>query len=146
MGKRDREPPELLQPIGVLQKILRHHTDSNRRRPKMFPSAVREAAQYWLDHQEPPDDYREGVREIRSNGTLIAYETPYHDRVARTLKKFLALKELHQVYIIEAIEAGTPWRGDEIWSFKDIVREAEKMRQDPKAYIEKGRRMLGQSA
>ena len=139
---KNHEPPELLEPIGVLQKILRNHSDKNRRRPKMFPNTVREAAQYWLDHQAPPDDHKEAVKEIRVNGDLVAYETPYHDRVARTLKKFLALKEIHQEFIIEAIENGCPWRGDEIWSYKDIVRESEIMHRDPKAYIEKGHQIL----
>jgi hypothetical protein len=116
--------------------ILKRHSEKGKSRPKMFPGTVREAAQYWIGHQPPPDDYREGVKKIIKNEELVGYETPYHDRLARTLCRFLVQKHIHQLFIIEAIERGIPWRGDEIGIYTEIVKEADKMLKDPESYIE----------
>jgi len=128
---------ELIEPIGVLMKILTRHTDKGKRRPKMFPGTVREAAQYWIEHQETPDDYKEGVTKIIKNGELIGYETPYHDRLERTLRKFLTLSPLHQAFVIDSVDKGVPWRGDEIHIYTNIVKEGFKFLADPEAYKDK---------
>jgi hypothetical protein len=135
---------ELIEPIGVLMNILKRHSDKGRRKPKMFPGTVREAAQYWISHQENPDERKEQVTEIKVNGEIVGYETPYHNRLAKTLLRFLSQKEIHQVFIIEAIERGIPWRGDEPDIFVHIVKEGDKFLADPAAYKEKFSPILAQ--
>ena len=130
-------PPALIEPEGVLIKILKRHSDKGRRKPKMFPATVLTAAQYWMSHQEPPDDYREGVTEIRKNDQLVGYETPYHNRLARTLRAFLSLKHIHQVAVIDAAERKIYWRGEDMDFFPKYVKEAEEMAKDIKAYQDK---------
>ncbi len=131
------ETPVLIEPVGVIMDILKHHADKGRRKPKMFPTMLREAAQFWIAHQEPPDDRKEAVREVRSNGTLIGFETPYHDRLARNLKTFLRLSDLYQSLIIDAAERQIYWRGDRMGFFAKVIKQADEMAKDPEAYKEK---------
>lgn len=127
-------PPTLIEPIGVLMQILKRHSEKNRRKPKMMPGTTREAAQYWIDHQEPPNDFKEAVTENFKNGVLTGYDTPYHDRLARTLRSFLWLKAVHQAYVIDAAERKIWWRGDDMDMFPMIVKETDEMLKDPAAY------------
>ena len=138
----DKPEPILIEPIGVLITALRKWAEAGGRQPKMFPTHPREAAQYWIDHQMPPDDHKERVREIRSNGKLIAYETPYHDRLVFSLRRFLHLKGVYQTYVIEAAERQIWWRGDRMTIFPKIVEQADKMSKDPASYIEKAQAVL----
>ena len=125
-------------PTDDLMRILRHWSDSGKRKPTMFPSTLQKAAEYWMEHQEPPIDYAEDMQKIISpKGEHVGWETPYADRVCRTLRKFLRQKKIHQLFIIEAIERGIPWRGDEIGIFTEIVKEADQFHADPVAYKEK---------
>jgi len=130
-------PSPLIEPIGVLITILKRHSAKNRRKPKMMPSTVREAAQYWIDHQEPPNDYKEAVTENHKNGTLTGYDTPYHDRLARTLRSFLGLRSIYQAVVIDAAERGIYWRGEDMDIFPKIIIESDEMAKDPDGYKKK---------
>jgi len=131
------DAPVLIEPEGVLIKILKRHSETGRHKPKMFPVTVLAAAQYWMSHQEPPDDYKEGVTEIFKNAVLVGYNTPYHDRLARTLKKFLRQNDIFQALIIDAAERKIYWRGDDMDMFAKIIKEADIMAKDPEAYRER---------
>lgn len=122
-------------PVEALMKILKRWSDAGKAKPKMFPGTVQAAAEYWVSRQEPPIDYKEDMVKITDpRGVHIGWETPYADRVCRTLKKFLRQKHIHQLFIIEAIERGIPWRGDDMRMFTEIVKEADQMLADPDAY------------
>ncbi len=133
---------ELIEPVNHLMNFLKWYSDKNYRKPKMFPTMLREAAEYWIAHQEPPDDYAEAVTLIVENGKQLGYNTPYHDRLLRCLKQFLKLKEIHQVAVIDGIGRGVPYRGDPIHQYLDYVKEAEVMAQNKDQYIEEGFRKM----
>ena len=123
-------PPD---PVNVLMGVLQK---SNQRKPTMFPAEPRAAAIYWISHQEEADEYNERLVAIKNNQEVTGWKTPYHDRLTSTLKKFLSLKPIHQTFVIEKVESGIPWRGDDIPMFTEIVREHEKMNQDKQPYID----------
>ncbi len=64
------------------------------------------------------------------------WSTPYIDRIVGNFRKFLTLDETHKTLVVEKIESGIPWRGDDMDMFMLICREEEKMRQNKSAYIE----------
>ena len=118
----------------VIMKILNHHATKGRRKPKMFPSDVAAAAQFWVSHQPPPDDYSEPMTEIRKNDEVVGYNAPYHDRVIKTLRVFLGLKDIHQVFIIDCIDKGMQYRGEDMSVFPEIAKQYEIMWKDPEKY------------
>ncbi len=117
-----------------------------KRKPKMFPDDHTKAAEFWMAHQEPPNEESEHITPKKSpyDGEIMGWNTPYHDRLIRNLRKFLTMGEVNQVYIIQKIENGIPWRGDDMWNFKQIVVEAEKMAKDKKPYIKKAEKVSDQ--
>lgn len=131
---KEYTPPVLLEPEGVLMRILKVHAEKGRRKPKMFPGTVRDAAMFWIAHQEPPNDLTEPVTENWVNDQLIGYNTPFHDRLSYTLRQFLKLNDLYQTLVIEAAERGIYWRGEGMNIFPTIVRESDEMKKDPEAY------------
>lgn len=104
--------------------------------PKMFPTDGFQAARYWMAHQLPADNFSEAATPPTVKGGT--WETPYHDRLLYTLKRFLKLKTVQQVYVIEHIEQGIPWKGDDISFYTQIVEEQAKMIVNKEQYIEDG--------
>lgn len=127
-------PPDVVE---VLAKIMM----ARRVKPKMFPVDPRAAASYWINHQEPPHEFTEAVQKIEQ-GDKSYWRTPYHDRLTETLKIFLSLKSPQQVFVIEHIERGIPWRGDSVEMFKSVVTESQKFLADKDQYIEKALKAL----
>ena len=123
-------PPD---PVNVLMGVLQK---SNQRKPTMFPAEPRAAATYWISHQEEADEYNERLVAIKNNQEVTGWKTPYHDRLASTLKKLHSLKPIEQVCVIEKVESGIPWRGDDMGYFVKICEEAEKMAKDKQPYID----------
>lgn len=121
-------PPDI---IDVLSKVMMRH----KRKPQMFPSDPRAAASYWMNHQEPPHEFTEAVQRVEQ-GDKSFWRTPYHDRLTGTLKIFLSLKSPQQIFVIEHIERGIPWRGDSIQMFNSIIVETQKMQAGKDDYIE----------
>ena len=124
---QDFERPEHPRIEAVLIKIL----ERGKRMPKMFPENKLEAANFWISKQEPPKEEREAV-EWQSNPKHRDggfWKSPYIDRLAFTLKKFLALGSPRQFFVIENIDKGCPWRGDGIDFFKMVVQEHQKMQE-----------------
>ena len=99
-----------------------------------IPDGEFHAAQWWVDHQEPADNYREAAEPITKGGE-VHWKTPYHDRLCYTANQFLRLKEPEKAFVIHGIENGVPWRGDEIKFYKMVCEETELMRKDKDAYI-----------
>jgi len=115
-------------PVDTLAQVM---AGSSRRRPKMFPIDNRDAAIFWINHQEKRDDYAEAA--TREGAT---WKTPYHDRLTRTLRIFLGLNDLHQAFVIEYTKT-IPWRGDDIDLYQIVVKETQLMAGDPNGYIQK---------
>jgi hypothetical protein len=106
------------------------------RKPGMFPADPFQAARYWMAHQQPCDDFTEAVTPPNTKGGT--WGTPYHDRLVYTLRKFLKQKSIQQVFLIEHIEKGVTWKGDEIKFYQTVVEESLKMAQNKEKYIEDG--------
>lgn len=124
-------------PESVLEKILK----KRRHKPKMFPGDPFQAARYWMAHQEQPHHWKENAEPIKKDGKVTGWHTPYHDRLAINLKTFFQLKHIHQVYVIENVEAGVPWRGDPPDNYIEIVRETQKMLKNKEAYIDNAKQI-----
>ena len=133
--KPSAKPPN---PIDVLLPILR----GCKRRPSMFPQDPTTAAKFWIAKQEPPNEFTEAIRqESRKDGSKY-FITPYHDRLAANLKTFVQLQHIHQVFVIDAIDRGIPWRGDDIHKFTKTVEQHNEMLKDPEAYIGNASKLL----
>ena len=120
-------------PEEVIADYLEH---SKRSPPKGAPSDPWQFAKWWMAHQIPPDDFAEAPTPPVVKGG--SWETPYHDRLMYTLKKFLRLKRIHQLYIIENVEKGVPWKGDDISFYTRVVEENIKMQANREQYIDDG--------
>ena len=130
----ENRPPDL---IDVLSRIMMR----SKHKPRMFPSDPRAAASYWIAHQEPACEHTEAVERV-DQGDKSYWKTPYHDRLCGTLKIFLKLKSPQQIFVIEHIDRGIPWRGDSIEMFNLIIVETQKMQAGKEAYIEKAFEVL----
>jgi hypothetical protein len=130
-----RKPAKSSEPIDLgcptpVEALMAVMARSTRNKPKMFPADRREAAIFWIQHQEPAIEHAERARK---EGT--SWVTPYHDRLCRTLRIFLGFNNLHQTLVIEYAKT-VPWRGDAI-DFYNIAIKQELLRQkNPKAYVE----------
>jgi hypothetical protein len=89
-----------------------------------------------MSHQPQGDRFSEAATPPATKGG--SWTTPYHDRLIASLKKFLGLKHVQQLYIIEHVEKGIPWRGDDLDKYTDIVNEHFKMVENKEKYIEDG--------
>ncbi len=125
-------------PEEVLEKILK----KRKYKPKMFPGDPFQAARFWMAHQEQPRDYVDNAVPQTKNGKIVGWDTPYHDRLCVNLKIFFRLKHIHQVYVIENVEAGIPWRGDPPDNYIQIVRQTQLMLSDKDKYIESAMKAL----
>ncbi len=119
-------------PESVLEKILKRRKN----KPKMFPSDPFQAARYWMAHQEQPHDWMDNAVPNTKEGKVIGWHTPYHDRLSVNLRTFFQLKHIHQVYVIENVEAGIAWRGDPADIYIKVVRQANLMLKNKDKYID----------
>ncbi len=129
----DTNPPRIRD---VLTAIFAKHGI-----PEGFPIDPIAAAKFWLAHQEPADKPRELPRLESFEGRKV-WKTPYHDRVSSTLKIFIGLDRPQQVYVIEHVRKGIPWRGDSMQMYTMIVEQHELMMQDKDAYIGKAKAVV----
>jgi hypothetical protein len=130
------DPPRI---DSVLIKVL----ERGKRMPKMFPVNKLEAVRYWQTMQDPPKQETEHV-EWQSNPKHKDggfWRSPYIDRLAFTLKKFLSMDSPRQFFIIENIEKGCSWRGDGITFYKRVIEETARMKTMGKdEYIKEAKR------
>lgn len=127
--KKNHDPIDHTCPTPI-EALISCMESSHRRIPKMFPADRREAAIFWINHQEKRDDYSEAAKKEG-----VVWVTPYHDRLCRTLRIFLSLNDLHQAYVIEYAKI-VPWRGDTIDFYQLAVKEEVLRLKDPKGYVE----------
>jgi len=132
----DDEPEDPGKPCPTPEEVLEKILKKRKHKPKMFPGDMFQAARYWMAHQEQPRDYVDNAVPNTKNGKIVGWKTPYHDRLAINLRLFFRLKHIHQVYVIENVEAGIPWRGDPPDIYIQVVRQAMLMKKDPKGYVE----------
>lgn len=133
----DNSKPPLIQDVlaAVIEK-------SRMKIPDCMPSQPFDAAHWWIAHQEKPHPSRDIPEVLKKDGQVIGWSTPYHDRLVHTLRKFLSLIEPHQVFLVQNIKAGIPWRGDSIESYAVIVEQHREMKKDPDTYRANAKRIL----
>lgn len=137
------KPPKV---EDVLAIIIRDWTGKRRSIPECMPKGEYHAASWFLDLMEQPHAFLDTPEPIRSmkTGDISAWRTPYHDRVSLLLHKFLRLSEPHQVFVVEYIGKGVPWRGESIEQYGSICREHGQMLKDPENYIGKTKQVLAE--
>jgi len=140
------EPEDEGKDCPTPESVLEAALNKRNHKPKMFPGDSFQAARYWMAHQELPRDYVDNAVPQTKNGKIIGWDTPYHDRLVVNLKIFFRLKHIHQVYVIEHVEAGVPWRGDPPDNYIQVVRQANLMIKDKDKYIESALKALKESS
>lgn len=83
------------------------------------PNTPQCTAAWLVDYVFEPKDPNESVQHVRAD----IKATPYRDRVAYLVRKFLALSESERGYVLAARHDGVYWRGDDPHEFVRIVRE-----------------------
>ena len=58
------------------------------------------------------------------------------------LRVFLGLKDIHQVFVIDCIDKGMTYRGEDMQMYTEIAKQYEIMWKDPEAYKEKASKHL----
>jgi len=136
------EPVDIKPPLAeeVLIRILKSWR-ARRGYSKHIPSDNLQAAKWWMAHQEERAVGDAPKQRIDKNGEVSGWDTPYHDRLAYNLRKFLSLPEPEKAYVIHNIETGIPWRGDNTDFYKMVVAEHQKMLADPD-YIPRAKQIL----
>lgn len=112
-------------PEAVIDQYLKQQ---NPRIPKGAPPDPFQFARWWMAHQEEGDRFTEAASPPATKGG--EWKTPYHDRLVYTLKKFVRLSAVQQVFVIEYVEKGLPWRGDDIEDYRRYVEEWQIMQDE----------------
>lgn len=121
------------QAVDVLAGIL----ERNRKRSNHVPANIYDAAHWWLAHQEPANEITERVERQTDKDGRVSWKTPYIDRVASTLRIFLGLSEPHKAFVIQKIDQGIPWRGDDMDMFLMICAQEDEMAKGKADYIQR---------
>ncbi len=130
----DNKPPTVNE---VLIRVL----NKSRVKSAHVPVNNFEAAQWWIDIQEPADEWRDRPEATSDpKGETVGWKTPYHDRLAYNLRKFLTLPETEKAFVLHHGKNGVPYRGDDINMFKMICAESAKMKDNPE-YIDNVKRV-----
>ena len=101
--------------------------------PQHFPSRPLEAAKFWIQRQEP-QTFSESPQFANNKDGEGSWKCPYNDRLQYTLAKFLSMSDAQQMFILDHITRGYPWRGDDISFYKMVIAETDQMMIDPEAY------------
>lgn len=119
----DRCPPPDI--VDILAGFLETWQRQARPWPEGFPAAPKQAAKVFVGLMEPPDRFRDRPSPRHKDGKVIGWSTPYHDRLLLALQKFVAFNSVQQVYIVEHIRAGIPWRGEDGRQYAFIVEHSQ---------------------
>ena len=112
--------------------------------PDFMPMRPADAARFWLQRQEPQTFSEKPHFNIDKDGNG-SWKCPFNDRVSFTLAKFLSMNKGPQMFIIDHIEQGYSWRGDEIAFYKMVIAETDKFRGNPEEYKKIGNVVLRSS-
>lgn len=110
--------------------------------PDHIPRPAFKAAQWWMETQEPAKQSEHAEPIYNPRGDLVAWQTPYHDRVKYTLQKFLAMDGLEQKTVLACIDEGIAYRGDDFSFFMEIVHHHRAMQRNPEAFKQRAAAMM----
>jgi hypothetical protein len=114
-------PPIPDEQLVLVYKIWRRKHES-----KFIPKDYLGAAKWWLEHQEPQGHNEEPQLDRDKKGEPH-WKSPYIERVCATWLTFLAFSDPQKAYVIQHIESGVPYRGDDIKFYQQVVEESAKM-------------------
>ena len=117
----DSPPPIADEQLVLVYKIWRRQHES-----KHIPKDFLGAAKWWLEHQEPQGRNEQPQLSHDKKGEA-SWTVPFNQRVAATWLTFLAFSEPQKAFVIQHIESGIPYRGDDIDFYKMVVEESAKM-------------------
>jgi hypothetical protein len=117
----DSQPPIADEQLVLIYKIWRRRHES-----KYIPKDYLAAAKWWLEHQEPQGRNEVPQMDHDKKGAPH-WKVPFIERVAATWLTFLAFSEPQKAYVIQHIESGVPYRGDDISFYQAVVEESPKM-------------------
>lgn len=102
------------------------------KRPEQMPLDPNEAAEWWRNILEPPDQFSAPQRYTihgKDSENAYGFKWPYAETTTRFLKKFLHLPKPHQNTILAAREDKIFWRGDDIDFFMMVIDKTMIMRE-----------------
>ena len=114
----ETKPPKA---VDILSMIF----DKYRKRSEIIPLRPYDAAHWWMDHQEPANEMTERVERVVDKTGKVGWQTPYIDRIAATLRIFLSMNPAQQIFIIEKVQHGIPWRGDSMAFYLEVIRQTD---------------------
>ncbi len=114
-------PPIPNAQLVLVYKIWRRRHDS-----KHIPRDFLEAAIWWLNHQEGQRPNEQPQLEHDKKG-VASWKVPFTERVSATWLTFLSFSEPQKAFVIQHIESGIPYRGDDIKFYKMVVEESANM-------------------
>jgi hypothetical protein len=117
----DSPPPIADEQLVLIYKIWRRRHES-----KYIPKDFLAAAAWWLDHQEPQGRNETPQLEHDKKGAPH-WKVPFIERVAATWLTFLAFSEPQKAFVVQHIESGIPYRGDDMKFYQEVVKESAKM-------------------
>lgn len=125
------KPPQV---IDALAKQIEKYQAKQTRRPPMMPSNAYAGAKWWLSVMESAHEYRDRVEPISRDGRIVAWKTPHHDRLLYTLNRFYSLSQPVQVWIVENMAKGIPWRGEKQAEYAAIIQIHAAMQKNPEKF------------
>ena len=134
-------PPEIVPYLG---EFLSKYKARGKRWPEIMPEGENHAARWWIDLMEPPREFGDEPQAVERDGQIRGWRTPYHDRLLFSLQKFLGFTEPQQVWIVEHVMNGIPWRGDDGKRYADIIKHHELMKKNPAAFVGQATEVLTQ--
>ena len=100
--------------------------------PGFFPYDYNAAAAWWMREMcEPVDEKLEQPRQVAVVGSENGRQIfPYIDRVAYSLRRFLAMSHNEQIEVVAGVtEQRVPWRGEDVSTYRRICSATARMRE-----------------
>jgi len=125
------KPPNPIDALAYIYRAWRQTCHSEH-----IPRDYNGAAQWWIDHQEPRGNQEILSQETTPKGEKV-WKDPFIVRLVVNFRIFLtSFSDIEKSYIVNKIEGGIPWRGDDLEFFKMICEQEEVMQKDKHAFIE----------
>lgn len=115
-------------PPRTEEELISFLNNSGQKRPANLPSRNIDAAHWWMGIIEQPREHERPREVALPGGQGMRWVCPYTDRAVYTLRRFMALEDPDQKYIIGARGDDIYWRGDDMKFFRGLYEETMNMR------------------
>ena len=107
-----------------------------------IPHSMSEAVNFWLNRQEKRTERDIDEPTYDNKGNQVGWSQPHAERIAYNLNMFLKQSEPNKAFIVNNIENGTPYRGDDINFYKEVCAQSDIMSRNPAEYIQNAGNLL----